>query len=604
MYHELLIALRGHPGLIFPEKDGVLRVNKSISELHPCEVVIINQLLEVASDYMQLHQYINENRYRFDSAMYLAALYEGVDNALEPYRQTLVTLEYEILEHAGAQLSLLQHRLIPHRPILRALVQLLKVIEEDEPRGCMILDKVYKASASGVEGVGVALKKVLSELNKVLYKQLLAWLLQGSLYDPFHEFFIIKDSKADESILIMGDEGERTRSKSGSYQLKLDLVPAHISPALAEKIFFIGESIQLFESDRRVESQGAVLRDKEAEFYQELARLRDKEMFEVQEFASFVDQIREAVSLHLHNLVMVEADLKSELSTVWNIFLLGRGELFHEFIRLAEDRMSKPPTITSQNDANQSWRSSLQLVLSNSEEDTMLQKAKIVIGNEPKECWDQLSIQYAVSWPLHLVITPGAISKYNKIFSLLLLMRRSSNALNFMWTQMMNKGKTDEGRGVNWTGQLWQTRLHMAFLIANIQSYVLSDVLESQKSSFLKKLEETKSFETIKEAHEQFLIDVSTQIFLQNPKILKLLKDLLKATLVLVKCASYNIQEAGQLCHELNQKAMLLLQLLTSMRQKVEGGNHLAQLLLRLDFNRYFSANKKIQEVKPKEAMP
>ena len=25
----------------------------------------------------QLHQYINENRYRFDSAMYLAALYEG-----------------------------------------------------------------------------------------------------------------------------------------------------------------------------------------------------------------------------------------------------------------------------------------------------------------------------------------------------------------------------------------------------------------------------------------------------------------------------------------------------------------------------------------------
>ena len=33
----------------------------------------------------------------------------------------------------------------------------------------------------------------------------------------------------------------------------------------------------------------------------------------------------------------------------------------------------------------------------------------------------------------------------------------------------MNKGKTDEGRGVSWTGQLWQTRLHMAFLIANIQ---------------------------------------------------------------------------------------------------------------------------------------
>ena len=51
-------------------------------------------------------------------------------------------------------------------------------------------------------------------------------------------------------------------------------------------------------------------------YLQELARLRDKEMFEVQEFASFVDQIREAVSLHLHNLVMVEADLKSGMYIV------------------------------------------------------------------------------------------------------------------------------------------------------------------------------------------------------------------------------------------------------------------------------------------------
>ena len=37
------------------------------------------------------------------------------------------------------------------------------------------------------------------------------------------------------------------------YRLNQSQVPAHISHGLAEKIFFIGESIQLFESDRRVE---------------------------------------------------------------------------------------------------------------------------------------------------------------------------------------------------------------------------------------------------------------------------------------------------------------------------------------------------------------
>ncbi len=29
---------------------------------------------------------------------------------------------------------------------------------------------------------------------------------------------------------------------------------------------------------------------------------------------------------------------------------------------------------------------------------------------------------------------------------------------------------------------VWQTRTHMTFLVSNIQSYVLSDVLETQKA--------------------------------------------------------------------------------------------------------------------------
>ena len=52
--------------------------------------------------------------------------------------------------------------------------------------------------------------------------------------------------------------------------LKVELLPCHISVAVAEKIFFIGESIQLFERERRLESHGAVLKDKESEIYSQL----------------------------------------------------------------------------------------------------------------------------------------------------------------------------------------------------------------------------------------------------------------------------------------------------------------------------------------------
>ena len=56
------------------------------------------------------------------------------------------------------------------------------------------------------------------------------------------------------------------------FRLKADMVPGHISVKLAEKIFFIGESIQLFEKDRRIEVQGTVLRERETEIYQKLVK--------------------------------------------------------------------------------------------------------------------------------------------------------------------------------------------------------------------------------------------------------------------------------------------------------------------------------------------
>ena len=81
----------------------------------------------------------------------------------------------------------------------------------------MLLDTVYKEAASGVAWVGAALRLVLAEGHKVLYKQLLAWLLQGSLYNPHDEFLIVVDEGAEESLLL-GEDGVNLNSapKAGS----------------------------------------------------------------------------------------------------------------------------------------------------------------------------------------------------------------------------------------------------------------------------------------------------------------------------------------------------------------------------------------------------
>ena len=127
----------------------------------------------------------------------------------------------------------------------------------------------------------------------MLFKQLLAWLLQGAIYDPHQEFFIVT-REGEESLLVAEEPGDSvSRSKSGQFRLEYDMVPGHISHRLAEKIFVIRDSIQLFKSDRHVEVQGAVLQDREEQFFTELAGLRDKEEFVVTEFSQVVDRIRE-----------------------------------------------------------------------------------------------------------------------------------------------------------------------------------------------------------------------------------------------------------------------------------------------------------------------
>ena len=189
MLHELLISLRGHSGYIFIDNDEKMCVNPTLSHLHPCEVSILNSVLEMGADYRVLQRFISDEATGESEeigGIYLHSVCQGLDLVLDDYRQALTQLEKEIL-YGGDNfpLSLLQHRLSPHRPVLSYLVKLVSQIRQERPRGVMILDTCYKASTCGVSDVATAIKRVLAEGHKVLYKQLLAWLLQGALYDPY-----------------------------------------------------------------------------------------------------------------------------------------------------------------------------------------------------------------------------------------------------------------------------------------------------------------------------------------------------------------------------------------------------------------------------------
>ena len=102
--------------------------------------------------------------------MYVQALCSGLESVLEPYRQTLIDLEKSILRKKSAQLSFLQHKILPYQPVMRNICGLLHQIQYRKAHGCFLLDFIYKTSCSGVANVREAMQRLLHECHKVSKK--------------------------------------------------------------------------------------------------------------------------------------------------------------------------------------------------------------------------------------------------------------------------------------------------------------------------------------------------------------------------------------------------------------------------------------------------
>ncbi|VTJ70181.1 Hypothetical predicted protein [Marmota monax] len=286
-------------------------------------------------------------------------------------------------------------------------------------------------------------------------------------------------------------------------------------------------------------------------------------------------QLRELQDLHLWKLMVEESDLLGQLKIIKDFYLLGRGELFQAFIDTAQHMLKTPPTAVTEHDVNVAFQQSAHKVLL--DDDNLLPLLHLTIeyhGKEHKDAtqareapsretspreapasgWAALGLSYKVQWPLHILFTPAVLEKYNVVFKYLLSVRRVQAELQHCWALQMQRKhlKSNQTDAVK-----WRLRNHMAFLVDNLQYYLQVDVLESQFSQLLHQINSTRDFESIRLAHDHFLSNLLAQSFI-----------LLKPGF--------------------SRQSSLLFKILSSVRNH-QINSDLAQLLLRLDYNKYYT---------------
>ncbi|XP_072348852.1 gamma-tubulin complex component 4 isoform X3 [Scyliorhinus torazame] len=693
MIHELLLALSGYPGSIFGwNKRSGLQVSQDLPFLHPSESSVLNRLCKLGTDYIRFTEFIEQYTGHVQQqechpsqqgqaglhGIYLRAFCTGLDSMLQSYRQALLDLEQEFLADPHLSISHVNYSLDQFQLLFPSVMVVVEQIKSQKIHGCQLLETVHKHSCGGLPPVRSALEKILAVCHGVMYKQLSAWMLHGLLLDKYEEFFIKQgpssgnvssqpEEEEEEDLGIRGLTGKQLRELQDlrlieeenmlatslkQFSLRAEMLPSYIPVRVAEKILFVGESVQMFENQNANHTRaGSILKNQEDTFAAELHTLKQQPLFNLVDFENLIDRIRSTVAeQHLWKLVVEEAGLLGQLKIIKDFYLLGRGELFQAFIDSAQHLLKTPPTAVTEHDVNVAFQKSAHKVLL--DDDNLLPLLHLTVeyhGKDPKDAaqsrdnslrepspretptsgWSALGLSYKVQWPLHILFTPAVLEKYNIVFKYLLSVRRVQAELQHCWAVQMQRKHLTSNKS---DAVKWRLRNHMAFLVDNLQYYLQGmqcsslrysiprssslqvetpraterfgrsqyfpqvDVLESQFSQLLQEINSIRDFESIRLAHDHFLSNLLAQSFILLKPVFHCLNEILELCHNFCSLVSQNpgpLDDRGTSQLELlvtgfSRQSSLLFKILSSVRNH-QINSDLAQLLLRLDYNKYYT---------------
>lgn len=205
--------------------------------------------------------------------------------------------------------------------------------------------------------------------------------------------------------------------------------------------------------------------------------------------------------------------------------------------------------------------------------------------------WQGLGLHYRVSWPLHLVFTQQAIAAYNSIFSFMMMVKRVGLSLQRSWGQLMGFKDVAARSALQ---PLFLFRSRMAFVVDILQSFLHVDVLESAHSELRQRVHESRDFDTVLRAHNDFLSRVTLQAFLRDrtrrASIQHILDDCMSFTHLVDRVVVDPIRKLPSefprlelIAKDFRYNTNYLFTLLRSRAGEAAGS-----LMLRMDFNGFF----------------
>lgn len=473
---------------------------------------------------------------------------DSIGLVLDPFHQKLNKLIEDHLENPNQVVSYYYNQIKPFESFFRFLLHFISEIETGQYHGCSILKLLHKHNFNGDQRIMKAIQIIRKNVYAVWLRQLSQWLIYGRLIDAFSEFFIIhSDANKAKGIYSLAaatsmanisttyatiSDSTCVNADLWHYEVCYGMLPPNFTPSWAEKVLFIGQTVRMLNADPRrsdkkkslwtngeFETENSSLWNKNEHIYfNKLQTLYDDDSVDVGAYETIVNEIKLFVTERLSEIAFNQADLIKHLHLVKDYYLLGRGELFLEFIIQTELMLVERRKINEYmaRDVSQAF----QLALNR----TFIELEQLVLHmpltdmdtidfenneDDPSIYLHLVAFKFNVKWPLHLFFSPTILKRYNQIFRFLLQIRKIQNDLHCVWRQHRE-------RKIAGNSLLSQLRNQMLFFVDNLQYYLQADVIESQFSILLNAVQNSKDFEFIQRAHTVFQANIMSLCFQFN----------------------------------------------------------------------------------------
>jgi len=362
------------------------------------------------------------------------------------------------------------------------------------------------------------------------------WLYQGVVQDAYGEFMI----EEKPSRPYFDDSYWEKR-----YVQRDAHVPVFLDREVAHKVMTTGKYLTVLR-----ECGEAVELDARKLAYSTNGRV----------YAQITDEVYTAASARVLALLTEQKNLMERLRSVKRYFLTDRGDWLVQFLDTAHEELSKEVRFVNKGRLESLLALSVVTSVSSTDEfrddltcqlmptsalDEVLKVISIMDPNRKDAVEDAASltgfeafaIAYRVEWPLNIVLSNKARTKYRWLFRHLFQYKLAERELSGAWANHQgSKSFMHHAAARNAFALDIALRARMLHFVQSVQHYLVMDVIENCWHTFQENMRSVKTVEEVLTMHDKFLDSCITLFVMNDPALLKIMA---RTTSTCMKFARY-----------------------------------------------------------------